>query len=279
LSSNPSGPEPLPDDLAEPLGRAAPRLGPFARPILWYPELASTNDLAAALAERGAAEGCVIAADAQTAGRGRQGRPWASPAGAGLYVSIVLRPAARTLPLLTIAAGVALAEGIHVASGLDPGLKWPNDVYVGERKVAGVLAEASSGARLERGLESPGSAVQYVVLGFGVNVLAAAYPPDVALRATSIEGELGRPIDRGLLLAECLAHLAARYAELQRGETDAVRGAWRRRAGATLGRTVRWDAPGGARCGIAEDIDDAGALVVRTDAGRVRVISGEIRWS
>ena len=284
-------PAPLPSEFAEPLAHAADRLGPFAGQVVWYQDVASTNDLAAGLAEQGAREGCIVLANAQSAGRGRQGRTWASPAGAGLYVSIVLTPPVHAVPLLTIAAGVAVAEGIRSASGLEPCLKWPNDVHVGDRKVAGVLAEASSPstdsnpataagrrrARRERSQPVPG--VRYVILGVGINVLPAAYPPEIAAQATSLEGELGRQVDRGLLLAACLCTFARRYSELQRGEASAVIDAWRTRAAPTLGRAVRWAAAGTAWEGIAEDIDETGALVVRTPAGLVRLISGEVRWT
>lgn len=256
--------QPLPEEFAEPLARAANRLGPFAGQVLWYPDVSSTNDVAAAVAERGAREGTVVLANAQSAGRGRQGRTWVSPPGAGLYTSIVLTPPPPAVPLLTIAAGVAVADGIRSASGLEPRLKWPNDVHVGDRKVAGVLAEADN--------------CSTVILGIGINVMPAAYPPDIAARATSVEGELGRPVDRGLLLAECLSALAARYASLRRGDAAVVMDAWRARAASTLGRAVQWDAAGVAREGVAEDIDETGALVVRTDDTLVRVISGEVRW-
>ena len=112
--------------------------------FLWYTTVPSTNDLAGALAERGAREGCAVIAEAQTAGRGRHGRAWSSPPGAGLYISTILRPPTRALSLLTIAAGVAVADAIQLATGLDAQLKWPNDVYAGDRKLAGVLAEAGS---------------------------------------------------------------------------------------------------------------------------------------
>ena len=102
---NLSVPEVLPAEFAESLARAAPRLGSFAREIIWYPSVSSTSDAAALLAERGAAEGLVVAANAQTAGRGRFGREWASPPGAGLYISVVLRPDAEVVPMVTIAAG------------------------------------------------------------------------------------------------------------------------------------------------------------------------------
>jgi len=260
--------DPVPDDIAEALGRAASHLGPFHGRLSWYECVPSTSDVAAGMAEHGAAEGTVVAANAQTSGRGRLGRSWASPPGAGLYVSAIFRPAPDVVPLITIAAGVAVAEGVHAASGLSPHVKWPNDVYVGSRKLAGILAEAGSS----------GDDVQHVVLGFGINLLTAAYPPDVAARATSIESELGRSPDRGLVLAECLAALADRYAELQRGDHHIVIDAWRARAADSLGRLVEWEAGGSTLRGVAQDIDARGALLVRVDGVVVRVISGEVRW-
>jgi BirA family biotin operon repressor/biotin-[acetyl-CoA-carboxylase] ligase len=218
-------------------------------------------------AMRGAPEGSVVAANAQSSGRGRLGRMWASPPGAGLYVSVVLHPRREAMSLVTIAAGVAVAEGIEAATGLRASVKWPNDVYVGTRKLAGILAEAGASA-----------AGDHVVVGFGINVQPAALPPDVAARATSIEGELGRAVDRGLVLAECLAALANRYRTLQRGAADELIAAWRARAAQHMGRPVEWDGDGGAHRGIAHDIDAGGALLVRVGDQIVRVISGEVRW-
>jgi BirA family biotin operon repressor/biotin-[acetyl-CoA-carboxylase] ligase len=262
--------EALPVELAEPLARAAARLGPFAGPVRWYPEVSSTSDVAAMLADDGAAEGTIVAANAQTAGRGRHGRSWASPPDAGLYVSVVLRPAGHVVPLLTIAAGVAVAEAVQAATGLSPSLKWPNDVYIGRGKVAGVLAEAST--------HGGGGGIRHVVLGVGINVMPAAYPPEIAARTTNLETELGRGVDRGLLLAEILSALAGRYADLARGRPADVIEAWRRRATATLGRSVRWEERGVPCEGVAETIDDTGALMIRTRSGRVRVTSGEMSW-
>jgi len=256
----------LPDEFVEALASASHRLGPFAGEILWCPSVTSTNDVAGVLAERGAPEGCVVVANAQSAGRGRLGRTWASPPGAGLYVSAVLRPK-PDLSLLTIAAGVAVAQGIQAATGLAVDLKWPNDAFVGGRKVAGILAEANSSA-----------AGPYVIVGFGINIMPAAYPPDVAVRATSIEGELGRAVDRGLLLAECLASLSSRYTDLQCGQVADVTDAWRLRAAATFGRRVRGDVGGLVLDGVAENLDETGALVVRTPDGLARVTAGEVTW-
>ena len=261
--------QPLPPEIGAALARAADRLGPFACQVQWYGELSSTNDLAAEYAQRGAREGSVVLADSQTAGRGRQGRTWYSPPGAGLYLSIVLRPEQRVIPLVTIAAGVALADGIRGATGLVAILKWPNDVYVGSRKLAGILAEAGSSS----------IGLPHVVLGIGINMLPAAYPPEVAARATSLEGELGHEVDRGVVLADCLAALAARYDDLQRDRTEAVLLAWRAYARPLLGREVEWDERNGVRRGVAEDVDASGALLVRTADSVTRLVSGDVRWT
>ena len=258
----------LPDDLAAAMAMAGDRAGIFGQHVLWYADVGSTNDIVAVLADRGEPEGTVVVADAQSAGRGRHGRAWASPPGAGLYMSTLTRPAAHAVGLLTIAAGVAIADGIQAATGLQPQLKWPNDIYMNGRKLAGILAEA--------GTSSTG--VQYVILGCGVNLMPAAYPPDVAARASSIESELGRAIDRGLLLAQCLIALNLRYCELQANATAGVIDRWRERAISTFGRRVEWDVAGVTRQGVAEDIDETGALLVRDGATRARVISGEVRW-
>jgi BirA family biotin operon repressor/biotin-[acetyl-CoA-carboxylase] ligase len=250
--------------LAEPWSRAARALGVFARQPIYFPDVSSTNDAAAALADQGAPEGTVVVANAQSAGRGRQGRTWVSPPGAGLYASALLRPRSPA-PLLTIAAGVAVAEGIQRATGLTTDLKWPNDVFVGGKKLAGLLAEASG---------SPAA----IVLGFGINVMPAAYPPDVAVRATSLEGELGRLVDRGLLLVECLGRLAVRYADLGGGRGEDVVEAWCTRATATFGRRVRGEAGGMPIEGVVEALDAQGALVVRTVRGPALVTSGEVTW-
>ena len=273
-----------PPEFAAALASAADRLGVFGRQVLWYAELSSTNDLAAAHAEHGAHHGAIVIANAQTAGRGRQGRTWHSPPGAGLYVSIVLRPEARVVPLLTLAAGVAVADGVRTATGLTTVLKWPNDVYVGSpsfslgpgpstplgpgRKLGGILAEAGT---------SP-AGVSYVIVGVGLNVRPAAYPPEVASRATSLEGELGHEVARGPLLAECLAAFAGRYDDLQHDRTGAVLLAWRAYAMPLFGRAVEWDDRGRVRRGVAEDVDATGALVVRTGQGTLRVIAGDVRW-
>jgi len=235
-----------------------------ARPfdVRWLPSTTSTMDVASKLAHEGAPHGVVIAADEQTAGRGRRGTTWISPPGAGLYFSFISRPSAGAA-LITLAAGVAVREGIKTATGLGADLKWPNDVIVDRRKLAGILAEGVA-------IGSPGQAV---IIGIGVNVLPAAYPPDVAARATSLEGELARPIDRGVVLCEILIALWDRLATLERRPGDILQ-AWRAASPNAIGTRVEWDGKHGTTAGI----DESGALFVKTAAGVERIIAGELRW-
>jgi len=237
--------------------------------VQWHDSVGSTNDIAAALAEKGEAEGTVVAAEWQSAGRGRQGRAWASPPGSGLYASIILRPEPNIIPLVTIAAGVAIADAVARTTGIAPALKWPNDVMVGERKLAGILAEASFSS----------AAAAHVVLGFGLNLRDGGWPPDVAVRATSLERESGARVDRGEVLAACLEAWTERYDDLRAGRAAHVIAAWRRYAAPFLNRRVSWIAANSPHDGVAEDVDESGALVVRTSAGRAHVTSGEVQWT
>ena len=264
----------IPPDVIRAIARVAPRAGSIGRRIHWLASTASTNDVAADLAEGGADEGTTVIADMQTSGRGRHGRAWFSPPGAGLYVSVILRPRpdfagyqSRT-SLLTIATGVAIAEAVRAVTGLPAGIKWPNDVMIGRRKLAGILAEAAV----------QGGQPQFVVVGFGVNLQVTAYPPELASRVTSIEAETTRPPDRAAVLAEILAALGERYRDLDAGRFDAILGAWRRLAPSLPGALVEWDSPAGVVRGSAQDIDEDGALLVRIDGRLERVVAGELRW-
>jgi BirA family biotin operon repressor/biotin-[acetyl-CoA-carboxylase] ligase len=266
---------PPPEDLADALALARPRLGQLGRSLIYFPVTGSTNDIAAALAGHDSSEGTVVIADAQTAGRGRRGREWFSPPGSGLYVSVVLRPGRaarsggdRATRLLTLGAGVALVEGVHAATGLGVDLKWPNDLYIGRRKLAGILAE-SAGA----GPQDP------IVLGFGINIRTVAYPPELGDRATSLESELGRHIDRGMLLVESLASLAQRYDDLLEGRFDAILDAWRARAPGSKGARVTWTDASGSTSGVTAGIDDDGALLVLVGGRVERIVAGELTWS
>jgi BirA family biotin operon repressor/biotin-[acetyl-CoA-carboxylase] ligase len=285
LNSNPSSLHEAvapPADIAEAIEASCARRGRFGTPLYYFPTMGSTNDLAARLASGGAPEGTTVAAEAQTAGRGRLGRTWFSPQGAGLYVSVIVRPdavartdgsgpmpAAPALPaVLTLACGVALAEAIRDTTGLQAAIKWPNDLVVHRRKLAGILAEASA----------QGSELDYVILGFGINVRPVTYPPDVAQRATSIEAELGRPVDRGLLLARVLENLAACREALRGGDVAGVLARWRRMAPGAVGARVEWRTPAGPVSGRTAGLDEDGALLVERDGRVERVVAGEVIW-
>ena len=229
----------------------------------WLPSTTSTMAVAAGLAGEGARHGTVVVADEQTSGRGRRGATWASQPGAGLYVSFVARPSSTNLSLLTLASGVGVRQGIQQATGLSADLKWPNDLIVGRRKLAGILAEGLA----------IGAPEQSVIIGIGINVLKAAYPPDVAVRATSLEDELGRAIDREALLGAVLAALAERLGQID-GRPGDILQAWRAASPTAIGTRVEWD----GRSGVTAGIDDGGALLVRTPSGVERVIAGEVLW-
>jgi BirA family biotin operon repressor/biotin-[acetyl-CoA-carboxylase] ligase len=267
-------PDALPSDFAAALHAAGARLGSLGDPIYYRHETTSTNDVAASYAERGAPQGTTVIATAQTSGRGRLGRTWHSPPGAGLYFSVVIR-AARAAPFLTLAGGVAVAEGVRVATGLPLEIKWPNDVVTREpialsrrRKIAGVLAEASSSA----------DGLQHVILGMGINLHPAAYPQKIADRASSIETELGRPVEPGAVLAEVLAALAAELEPLARGDASGLLARWRRLAPSAVGTQVECDTPFGRVSGTATGIADDGALLVRVGHRVERIIAGEVVW-
>jgi BirA family biotin operon repressor/biotin-[acetyl-CoA-carboxylase] ligase len=189
-------------------------------------------------------------------------------------MSVVIRSVAIA-PMLTLAGGVAVAAGIGEATRLPVNIKWPNDIVVRDdrapgkrRKLAGILAEASTG---ERG-------VQHVVLGIGINVRPAAYPPELAARVTSLEHELGRPVDAGLVLSEVLVGLNEQVAALEAGRRDQVLARWRQLAPAASGASVTWNERGATMRGTTAGIDPDGALLIRTGSEVRRVISGEVIW-
>jgi BirA family biotin operon repressor/biotin-[acetyl-CoA-carboxylase] ligase len=221
-----------------------------AHEVRWFDSLDSTNRYVLEEARRGAAEGLVAVADFQTAGRGRRGRDWVAPPGASLLVSVLLRPslAPEQTPLVTMACAVAMAVAIARVAGFTPGLKWPNDLVVGDRKLAGILAEREGDA---------------VVVGAGVNVEWREFPPELAETATACNLEAGHAVDRRAVLDAFLAELDARYAEL-----DAVTAEYRSRL-ATLGRRVRVERSGDALVGRAVGVGDFGQLLVEGDQGDV----------
>ena len=223
----------------------------------------STNDHARALALAGAAHGTVVAAEQQTAGRGRQGRTWSAPPGRALTLSAIVRLPGPLLERLPLAAAVAVCEACEAVAPVTCQIKWPNDVWIAARKAAGVLIEA-------RPLDA------WAVVGIGLNVATepGEFPPELHDTAASLRSATGRAVDRDAALDALLGHLAAWLPRL--GDAPAVAAAFRERD-ALDGRRIAWTAAGVRRAGEARGIDDDGALVVFTDEGeRVRLDAGEV---
>ena len=229
-------------------------------------ECASTNDEAAAWARAGAPAGAVVTAETQTRGRGRLGRAWHSPPGAALYFSTVLRPALppmKAVPL-TLAAGVALAE---TAARFDvaPSLKWPNDLLLDGKKAAGILTESAvQGGRLE-----------HVIVGIGVNLNVEQFPPELAGIATSLHRARGRVVDRAELAAILCERLEVWYERFMAGSLADVVAAWKSFA-PFFGKRVEVALGAERVAGLAEDLDEDGALRLRTEQGILRVMAGEV---
>ena len=243
---------------------------PWQDSLLWFPSIDSTNTRAKELAAQGAPHGTVLIADHQTGGRGRRGRSFHSPAGTGIYMSVLLRPTCRPQELmhLTCAAAVAVCDAIESACGIRPGIKWTNDLVWGKRKLAGILTEL--------GL-SPEGTVDYAVIGIGLNCgqEEADFPEEIRDIAGSLHSVTGDVIRRELVAAAMMDALYRMSADLL-PHRDRILS--RYRSGCiTLGKEVSVvKADGSVRHGTAIDIDAEGALVVQFDSGTEIVNSGEV---
>lgn len=212
--------------------------------------------------------GLVIIAEEQTGGVGRLGRSWTSPAG-GIWVTVVLAPkvpVGRAF-MVTMAASIAVARAIRKEYDLGALIKWPNDIYVGDRKIAGLLLE----------LVSEGDTIRACLLGIGIdaNISPDSLAPDLRETVTSLSAELGHPVDRAALLARVLKEFESRYLLIEGGEYDTIAREWRSLS-ATLEHRVRITTMRATFEGDAIDIDEYGALLVRRDSGKVeRVIAGD----
>lgn len=241
------------------------RLG---RPLHFYAETDSTNARIAALAAAGAAEGALAVAELQTAGRGRRGRAWQAPAGTGIWMSLLLRPAIppTQAPLLTLLAGLAVTAAIRGETGLSPQIKWPNDILLDGKKLVGILTE----------MDGDMDAVRAVTLGIGINVNTEAFPPELADTATSLLLAGGRAYDRAALLARVLAEFEARYDVFLTAGFAPFLAEYRADC-MTIGAEV-WVIGREYWAGTALDITPEGELLVRrADTGAEEVVfSGEV---
>jgi BirA family biotin operon repressor/biotin-[acetyl-CoA-carboxylase] ligase len=246
------------------------------RAVEHYAQVASTNDLARQQARAGRAEGLVLLAEEQTAGRGRMGRGWAAPPRSSLLMSLLLRPdflAPSDSFALTMLAAVALCEAVEQVTPLHAALKWPNDLLLPvantpeapRRKAAGILSEIE----LEHGR------IAWVVIGIGVNVnwspAGVVDGRDLAEAATSVSAAAGRPIERLALLRALLERLDARYATLRQGRREELFEAWHSRL-TLIGQPVEVHFLKGTLSGIAEGVEPSGALRVRDERGLVHTV-------
>jgi BirA family biotin operon repressor/biotin-[acetyl-CoA-carboxylase] ligase len=248
------------------LGRALAARGvEWPAPLEWHAQHVSTSDRLKTLARAGASEWTAVLADSQSGGRGREGRSWASPPG-GLYLSILLRPRFAHASVLPLAAGVAVAEAVG-EHGAQVALKWPNDVLLGGRKLAGILAESASGA----------GGLDWVALGIGVNaaVDVAGLPEGLRESAASLASAGGAP-DVAALAASVLCRLRVWYDALA-ASPAAIVAAWRRRAVPWWGEDVELRTGAESLRGRLLDVDEDGALRLQlADGSARRVVSGEV---
>jgi BirA family transcriptional regulator, biotin operon repressor / biotin---[acetyl-CoA-carboxylase] ligase len=224
----------------------------------------STQDVVRAAARAGAAAGYCCIADSQTAGRGRQDRAWTAPPGSALLVSILIRTDTPNPGGVAIAAGVALRAAIASTSGYDSLLKWPNDLLAGGGKLAGILCEVEPAA--------PGRRTA-VAVGFGVNLRVPSFPAGVD--GVSLHELVASPPSPPRLLAAVLGEFAARLDRVGAVGLDRLREEWMRHA-AGIGEVVTATSAAGIVTGVAEGIDEDGALLLRSPAGTVRVLAGDV---
>ena len=220
-------------------------------------------------AENGAPQGALLVADMQTAGRGRRGRTWNSPAGINVYFTLILKPdyAPDKASMVTLLMALAVAEGIRETCGIEAGIKWPNDIVVNGRKVCGILTEMS----VEREF------IHYVVIGVGINVGIQEFAPELTASATSLEAECGKSVSKAGLIANTMQAFEKYYEKFQ-SSTD-LSGVLTEYNGRLVnrGREVRVLDPKGEYQGVAQGINSTGELLVSMEDGSVsRVYAGEV---
>ncbi|MCL6634836.1 MAG: biotin--[acetyl-CoA-carboxylase] ligase [Peptococcaceae bacterium] len=242
----------------------------MGRTVFYSESISSTNDLAKELARKGAGEGSLVVAEEQTGGKGRLGRGWFSPRYKGIWFSLILHPPVdpSEASRVTMLAAVAVASAIRKSTGVAAGIKWPNDLLAGGKKICGILAELS--AEMDR--------INHLVVGVGINANldAGDFPEEVRSAATSLKMEAGRTVSRVRLLQECLTEFERWYTAWLDGGFAPVLARWKDMA-ISLHCPVRIHTLNKSWDGWAEDVDEDGALLVRLPGGGVqRLVSGEV---
>jgi BirA family transcriptional regulator, biotin operon repressor / biotin---[acetyl-CoA-carboxylase] ligase len=238
--------------------------------IRWLPSIDSTNRYVLDEAKAGAAEGAVVVADHQEAGRGRLDRDWVAPAGSSLLVSVLLRPdlPLERLHLLTSVVAMAAADACEAEAAVRAGLKWPNDLVVGARKLAGILAEAC--------LEGPRARAVVVGLGLNVNWGDLMVGTSLAGRAVALDQLAGHEVDRGRLLVALLLGLEERYRALGTPDGQRAQAAEYRRRCTTVGRVVQVELPDESFTGTVADLTEDGQLIVDVGACFRTITAGDV---
>jgi BirA family biotin operon repressor/biotin-[acetyl-CoA-carboxylase] ligase len=236
----------------------------------YFAEIDSTNNHAKELAAKNSPEGTIVVAERQTAGRGRRGRAWHSQPGQGIYMSLIMRPplSLNQLSRVTPSIAVAVAETLEKQLDLKPGIKWPNDVLINGRKIAGILTEAVTDM----------DGIEYIIIGIGLNVNQRVedFPEEFRDAVTSTREEVKHPVSRVKLLQELLLQLEKRYRQLTGGEFSLILERFRELS-VVIGRDIKLDSVNGVTAGRAIDIDNNGFLTVRDVMGNIHnVMSGEI---
>ena len=232
--------------------------------VIYYPSLSSTMEVARREAVTGAAEGTVVIADEQTAGRGRMKRAWLSPKGS-IALSIILYPEVVHLPFLIMLASLAVVHSVETVTGLNPQIKWPNDVLINDKKVCGILIESD----VEK------DTVKYVVVGIGLNVnLKLDDFPDIRLAATSLSDELGRDVSRLDIIHRLLVEVERLYLTLPGGEP--IYEEWRDKL-VTLGKRISVKSGKTVYEGVAESVSRDGSLLLRCpDRSLIKILAGDV---
>ncbi len=235
----------------------------LVKEIVYQPSVDSTNTLAKTLASRGAEHGTLVTADEQTAGRGRRGRNWFSGKGIGAYMTLLLRPSmpSQRIPMLTIAAGIAVVQAVRQLGLTDAWLKWPNDVWVGERKLAGILSEMSG--ELDQ--------IDFVIVGIGVNANQLEFPLELETSATSFRRETGSNVNRAELAARIMDNLSEVLPMLSSADIMPLISLYQE-YDRLLGNQVQVKAATEDFNGTALSLTRDGALVVRLKDGSERVV-------
>ncbi len=238
--------------------------------IVYFKEIDSTNTRAKDLATKGAPEGTLVVSEKQTKGRGRKGRNWFSPSQGGIYTSLILRPRIppNEAPKMTLLTAVAVAETLHSLTQLNANIKWPNDILINEKKIAGILTEISTEM----------DAIDYIIVGLGININTPHFPDDIQVKATSVLIETGKHFPRIKLIKEYLKRYEDYYETFKRTGFEPILKRWKELTN-IMGRKIIVEMIDKKYIGEVQDIDSEGVLILKDNSGKHhRISSGDVTF-